>query len=157
MSIFEIFKHIIGVIFHDHVLHVHVIIVCHLWYFWVRMYCSQSYSLFSLIIEVSFIWSFSIIGLFRDLWYNSTKCLRVRHVLAKWFGPPHLWHVKALSFPFPWPLALFFLFLPLRLSFLNLSNFFFMVDRSINLFITHYTMVNLWQRSRSNRILVMIS
>jgi hypothetical protein len=27
---------------------------------------------------------------FRDLWYNSTKCLGVQYFLAKWFGPPHL-------------------------------------------------------------------
>jgi hypothetical protein len=31
----------------------------------------------------------ALLDSFRDLWYNSTKCLGVRHSLAKWFGPPH--------------------------------------------------------------------
>jgi hypothetical protein len=26
---------------------------------------------------------------FRDFLYSSTKCLGVRHFLAKWFAPPH--------------------------------------------------------------------
>jgi hypothetical protein len=41
---------------------------------------------------------------FRDFWYSSTKCLGVRHFLAKWFGPPYLWHVNVLpclAFAFP--------------------------------------------------------
>jgi hypothetical protein len=50
---------------------------------------------------------------FRDFFNNSTKCLGVRHFLAKWFVPPHLWHVNDLPLPFPWPLALFFMFFPL--------------------------------------------
>jgi hypothetical protein len=53
---------------------------------------------------------------FKDFWYSSTKYLGVRHFLAKWFGPPHLWHVNVL--PLPW--ALFFVFLPLCFLLLNL-------------------------------------
>jgi hypothetical protein len=63
MSLFEVSKHIVGVLFYDHVLHVHVIIVRQLWHFGVRMYCSQSCSLFSFVAEVGFIRSFSIVGL----------------------------------------------------------------------------------------------
>jgi hypothetical protein len=63
MSLFEVSKHIVGVVFHNHVLHVHVIIVHHFWHFEVQRYCSRSCSLFSLSIEVGFIRSFSIIGL----------------------------------------------------------------------------------------------
>jgi hypothetical protein len=63
MSLFEVSKHIIGVVFHDRVLHVHVVIVRQLGHIRVRRYCSQSCSLFSLIIEVEFIRSFSVIGL----------------------------------------------------------------------------------------------
>jgi hypothetical protein len=42
MSIFEVSKHIIGVVLHDHVLHVHVIGVHHLGHFGVQGYCSRS-------------------------------------------------------------------------------------------------------------------
>jgi hypothetical protein len=38
---------------------------------------------------------------FREFWYSSTKCLGVWHFLAKWSGPPYLWHVNALPLPFP--------------------------------------------------------
>jgi hypothetical protein len=38
---------------------------------------------------------------FRDFCYSSTKYLAMQHFLAKWFGPPHLWHVNALPLPLP--------------------------------------------------------
>jgi hypothetical protein len=63
MSLFEVSKHIVGVVFHDLILHVHVVIVCQLGQFRVRMYCSRSCSLFNHIIEVGFIRSFIIVGL----------------------------------------------------------------------------------------------
>jgi hypothetical protein len=63
MSLFEVSKHIIGVVFHDLVLHVHVIIVRQLGQFRVQRYCSRSCSLFSHIIELGFIQYFIVVGL----------------------------------------------------------------------------------------------
>jgi hypothetical protein len=63
MSLFEVSKHIVGVVFHDHVLHVYAIIVHQLWHFGVQRYYSRSCILFSHIVEVDFIQSFIVAGL----------------------------------------------------------------------------------------------
>jgi hypothetical protein len=129
MSLFEVSKHVIGVVFHNRVLYVHVISVRQLGHFGVRRYCSRSCCLRGHIVEVGSYDLLLLLDSFRDFWHSSTKCLGVRHFLAKWFGPPHLWHVNALPlpfplpFPFPRPLVLFFMFLPLCLPFLNLPIF----------------------------------
>jgi hypothetical protein len=63
MSLFEVSKHIVGVVFHNHVLHVHVISVRQLGHFGARIYCSQSCCLLGHIIEVAFIQPFVVVGL----------------------------------------------------------------------------------------------
>jgi hypothetical protein len=60
---FKVSKHIVGVVFHDCVLHVHIISVHQLGHFRVRRYCSRSCCLLSYIVEVGFILFFIIVGL----------------------------------------------------------------------------------------------
>jgi hypothetical protein len=79
MSIFEVSKHIVQIIFYDRVLHVHAIIVRHHRDFGVKRYNPE--------VVVSFISSLKrascdllvLLVSFRGLWYNSTKCWRVWH------------------------------------------------------------------------------
>jgi hypothetical protein len=63
MSLFEVSKHTVGVVFHDCVLHVHVISVRQLGHFGVQKYSSRSCCLLGHIVEVGFIRSFIIVGL----------------------------------------------------------------------------------------------
>jgi hypothetical protein len=63
MSLFEVSKQIVRVVFNNHVLHVHVIIVHQLGQFGDRRYCSRSCSLLCHIVEVGFIRSFIVVRL----------------------------------------------------------------------------------------------
>jgi hypothetical protein len=60
MRLFEVSKHVVGVVFHDRVLHVHAINVHQLGHFEVRRYCSQSCCLLGHTVEVGLIQSFII-------------------------------------------------------------------------------------------------
>jgi hypothetical protein len=68
MSLFEVSKHIVRVVFHNHVLHVHVIsgfkgIVVEVV---ASLVSSLKWASYDLLL---------MLDSFRDLWYNSTKCL----------------------------------------------------------------------------------
>jgi hypothetical protein len=90
MNIFEVSKHIVGVVFHDRTLHVHAIIVRQLGTSGFEGIAPEVvFSLVSLLKWVSYDLLF-LLDAFRDLWYNLTKCFGVRYFLAKWFEPPHL-------------------------------------------------------------------
>jgi hypothetical protein len=63
----------------------------------------------------------------------------------------------AFAFPFPPTFGSVLHVLTIVFAFLEFTNFFVMVVGSITLFITLHIVVNLWQRSRTNKTLVMIS
>jgi hypothetical protein len=144
MSLFEVSKHIIRVIFYDHVLHIHIIIDRQFGHFAVRMYCSQSCSLFSYIIEVSFIQSFIIVGLLYRSLVQFNKVFRSSTFPSKVVWTTTSMACKYLAFAFSLTFAFVLHVFVVAFAFLEFTKFLVMIIRSIISFITLHIMVNLW-------------
>jgi hypothetical protein len=138
MSLFDVSKHIIGVVFHDHVLYVHVVIAHHHGHFGSE----------GIVLEVvaSFVWLlkwasydfFSITGLLQG---SLVEFNQVSGSLA--FLSKVVWtttFVAFTNFDFPFSLTFGFILLILTVAFaiLELTKFLWMVVRPINLLFTLY-------------------
>jgi hypothetical protein len=92
---------------------------------------------------------------FRDLWYNSTKCLGGSTLSSKVVWTTTFMACKYLAFPLTFGFVL--LVFVIAFALLEFTGFLLMVVRPITSFNILHIIVNLWQGSRTNRTLVIIS
>jgi hypothetical protein len=143
MSLFEVSKHIVGVVFHDRVLHVHVVIVCQLGYFGVRWYCPRSCGLLCHIIEVGFIRSFIVVGLLYGSLVQLNQMFRGSALSSKVVWTTTFMACKCLAFAFPLIFGSILLIFAVVFALLEFTKFLLMVVRPITFFITLHIIVNL--------------
>jgi hypothetical protein len=147
MSLFVVSKHIVGVVFHDRVLHVHVVIVRQLGYFGVRWYCPRSCGLLCHIVEVGFIRSFIVVVLLYGSLVQLNQMFRGSALSSKVVWTTTFMTCKCLAFAFAFAFPLIFgsilLIFAVVFALLEFTKFLLMVVRPITFFITLHIIVNL--------------